>query len=60
MSLDGPARTIPKPPSTLDGPAVPAEPPFETTVGSKQDLAEAKIAEPQKLKTKPFWRQNDG
>ena len=74
MSLDGPERKIAKPPtsltgerpppqqlpSTLDGPALPAEPPHETTVGSKQDLAEAKIAEPQKLKTKPFWRRNDG
>ncbi|HET9992125.1 MAG TPA: hypothetical protein VFQ65_26525 [Kofleriaceae bacterium] len=74
LSLDGPERKIAKPPtsltgerepakqlpSTLDGPALPAEPPHETTVGSKQDLAEAKIAEPQKLKTKPFWRRNDG
>jgi hypothetical protein len=74
MSLDGPERKIAKPPtsltgerapapklpSTLDGPSLKEEPPHETTVGSKQDLAEAKIAEPQKLKTKPFWRRNDG
>lgn len=74
LSLDGPERKIPKPPtsltgerpppqklpSTLDGPPLKDEPPHETTVGSKQDLAEAKIAEPQKLKTKPFWRRNDG
>jgi len=74
LSLDGPERKFPKPattltgerkeepkaPSTLDGPALKEEPPPETTVGSKQDLAEAKVAEPQRLKTKPFWRRNDG
>jgi len=74
LSLDGPERKFPKPatsltgerapesklPSTLDGPALKEEPPRETTVGSKQDLAEAKVAEPQRLKTKPFWRRNDG
>jgi hypothetical protein len=74
LSLDGPERKLVKPPtsltgerpppqklpSTLDGPPLKEEPPHETTVGSKQDLAEAKIAEPQKLKTKPFWRRNDG
>jgi len=73
LSLDGPERKFPKPattltgerkeepkaPSTLDGPALKEEPPPETTVGSKQDLAEAKVAEPQRLKTKPFWRRND-
>jgi hypothetical protein len=73
LSLDGPERKLVKPstsltgerpppqklPSTLDGPPLPAEPPHETTVGSKQDLAEAKVAEPQRLKTKPFWRRND-
>jgi hypothetical protein len=74
MSLDGPERKLVKPPtsltgerapapvlpSTLDGPALKEEPPPETTVGTKQDLAEANIAEPQKLETKPFWRRNDG
>lgn len=74
LSLDGPERKFPKPPtsltgerkeepklpSTLEGPALKEEPPAETTVGSKQDLAEAKIAEPQRLKTKPFWRRGDG
>jgi len=74
LSLDGPERKFPKPatsltgerapesklPSTLDGPTLKEEPPRETTVGSKQDLAEAKVAEPQRLKTKPFWRRNDG
>ncbi|MEO6777758.1 MAG: hypothetical protein ABI467_32860 [Kofleriaceae bacterium] len=74
LSLDGPARVIAKPPtsltgerapapvlpSTLDGPALREPPPHETTVGTKQDLAEAKVAEPQKLKTKPFWRRDDG
>lgn len=70
VSLDGPERTFEKPstsltgerkaepklPSTLDGPALPPRPDPETTVGSKQDLAEAKIVEPQRLTTKPFWR----
>jgi hypothetical protein len=74
MSLDGPERKIAKPatslvgerapapqlPSTLDGPALEEEPKPPTTVGSPQDLAEAEIAEPQKLQTKPFWRRGDG
>ena len=74
MSLDGPERKVAKPPtsltgerapapklpSTLEGPPLPEPPTPETTVGSKQDLAEAKIAEPQKLKTVPFWRRGDG
>jgi hypothetical protein len=59
-SLTGERAPAPKLPSTLDGPPLKEEPPHETTVGSKQDLAEAKVAEPQKLKTKPFWRRNDG
>ncbi|MEO8844063.1 MAG: hypothetical protein ABI591_04740 [Kofleriaceae bacterium] len=70
LSLDGPERTFAKPPtsltgerkeqptlpSTLDGPELPPEPEPETTVGSKQDLAEATIVEPQRLRTKPFWK----
>jgi hypothetical protein len=74
MSLDGPERKVAKPatsltgerkeepklPSTLDGPALKEPPKPETTVGTKQDLAEAKIVEPQKLKTVPFWRRGDG
>ncbi|MEP6862806.1 MAG: hypothetical protein ABJE66_19425 [Deltaproteobacteria bacterium] len=59
-SLTGERKDEPKLPSTLDGPPLKEDPPHETTVGSRQDLAEAKIAEPQKLKTKPFWRRNDG
>jgi len=75
LSLDGPERKLPpkpatsltgerkeepKQPSTLDGPALKPDPPFETTVGSKQELADAKVVEPQRLKTKPFWRGNGG
>lgn len=72
MSLDGPERVVKKPPtsltgdrkeepklpSTLDGPALKEAPKPETSVGSKQDLAEAEVAEPQRLKTKPFWRRD--
>lgn len=74
VSLDGPERDFKKPPtslmgerkeepklpSTLDGPALPEPPEPETTVGSKQDLAEASVVEPQRLKTKPFWRNRNG
>ncbi len=56
LSLTGPERPIKKPTSELEGPALPEQKPTETTLGSKQDLAEAQISEPQKLKTKPFWR----
>jgi hypothetical protein len=58
--LAGPERPIVKPPTSLNGPQLPPEPEHETTVGSKQDLDEAKIAEPQRLKTIPFWRNRDG
>ena len=57
-SLTGPARAITKPASELDelgGPAPPDREPAPTTLGSKQDLAEASLPEPQKLTTKPFW-----
>jgi hypothetical protein len=73
VSLDGPERNFKKPPtsltgerkeepklpSTLDGPALPEPPEPKTTVGSKQDLAEATVVEPQRLKTKPFWRNRN-
>jgi hypothetical protein len=55
-SLTGPPRSIKKPPSELEGPARPDREPAQTTLGSPQDLAEAKVPEPQKLTTKPFWR----
>jgi hypothetical protein len=58
--LAGPERAIVKPPTSLNGPPLPPEPEHETTVGSKQDLAEAQVAEPQRLKTIPFWRNRDG
>ncbi len=57
LSLTGPERLIKRPASSLDGPALPPEKPLETSLGSKQDLADANIAEPQKLKTKPFWKR---
>jgi len=56
LSLTGPERRIEKPKSALDGPALPEETERESSLGSKQDLAEAKIPEPQKLTTKPFWK----
>ena len=55
LSLTGPERSIEKPKSQLDGPALPQGKPRESSLGSKQDLAEATIPEPQKL-TKPFWK----
>lgn len=58
--LAGPERSIVKPPTSLNGPPLPPEPEHETTVGSKNDLAEAKIVEPQRLKTIPFWKNRDG
>jgi hypothetical protein len=58
-SLTGPERPIKKPRSELDGPALAAPEPQETTLGSKQDLAEAKVPEPQRLTTKPFWKGRD-
>lgn len=58
-SLTGPERAIKKPKSELDGPALPDPQPTVTTLGSKQDLAEATVPEPQRLTTKPFWKGRD-
>ncbi|CAN5323362.1 hypothetical protein BH11MYX1_BH11MYX1_09460 [soil metagenome] len=56
LSLNGPERLIKKPPSELAGPALGDAQRSESTLGSKQDLAEANVPEPQRLTTKPFWK----
>ena len=60
-SLTGPDLAAPKEtPSTLDGPELKPVAKGPTTLGDEQDLAAAEVSEPQKLKTKPWWRRAFG
>ena len=62
-TLGGPdLKEPPPPPSTLDGPEVKLAAKGPTTLGDEQDIAKAgeTIAEPQKQKTKPWWRRAFG
>ena len=56
------AREPPKGPSTLDGMALKDVEPPPTSLGSPEDLksAEPAVKEPQKQKTKPWWKRPFG
>ena len=62
-TLTGPDVAAPKkPPSTLDGPPIREADAPPSSLGSPEDLAAAqpKIVEPQKQKTKPWWKRPFG
>jgi hypothetical protein len=59
-TLYGDRKDDPPAKSTLDGPAIKDEAPPPTTLGAPEDLASANVAEPQKQKTKPWWRRPFG
>jgi len=62
-TLTGPdVEEPPKGPSTLDGPAIPELAPRPTSLGTPEDLkaAEPAVKEPQKQKTKPWWKRPFG
>lgn len=59
-SLYGDAVVEKQAPSSLDGPAIADAPAVPTSLGSEEDLEAASVAEPQKQKTKPWWRRPFG